>query len=268
MWPVPAAWLVALAPLLVWHPVRAGVQRTTFPLRATGILSHVQVIALRIAPCAVRFTTERRTADYGLRNAWSIDSLDDATIVAFDGGQFRGTMPWGWYVHDGRELQPTGVGPLSLALTIDSSDHVALHTIAEINSARMHLRDALQSYPTLLVDGVIPAALRPGAHDIDLTHRDSRLAIGITAHDELLIVITRVGGSGGAVGMLPLGPTVPELAAIMQRLGAVRAVGLDGGLSSQLAVRDSSGALMALRNWRRVPIGIVGRAGACTGSHY
>jgi hypothetical protein len=37
-------------------------------------------------------------------------------------------------------------------------------------------------------------------------------------------------------------------------------VGLDGGLSSQLAWRDLQGKRTAFTNWRLVPLGIVGTA--------
>ena len=49
---------------------------------------------------------------------------------------------------------------------------------------------------------------------------------------------------------------IPEMADIMRSLGCVRAVALDGGLSSQLLVRDTLGASHAWRGWRPVPIGL------------
>jgi exopolysaccharide biosynthesis protein len=43
---------------------------------------------------------------------------------------------------------------------------------------------------------------------------------------------------GDVAGGVPLGPTTPEMAAIMGALGACDAVMLDGGISSQLLLRD------------------------------
>ena len=71
-------------------------------------------------------------------------------------------------------------------------------------------------------------------------------------------MLTRFRGAGSAGATLPFGPTIPELATLMRRLGATRAVGLDGGLSSQLALRESSTTLRQWSNWRMVPLGIVG----------
>jgi hypothetical protein len=47
------------------------------------------------------------------------------------------------------------------------------------------------------------------------------------------------------------------MAAYMRSLGCDRAMMLDGGLSSQLALRPVRGALERWPNWRPVPLAVV-----------
>jgi exopolysaccharide biosynthesis protein len=94
---------------------------------------------------------------------------------------------------------------------------------------------------------------------VDLQHRDSRLAIGELRDGRVLILLTRFEGLGGVLDNLPFGLTTPETAALMGALGCRRAVLLDGGISSQLAVRDAARGLRAWRGMRYVPLGLVAR---------
>jgi exopolysaccharide biosynthesis protein len=241
-----------------WAAVRQGVDRTEFPLASSGVLSLVQITALRLDPAQIRFELSARSRYEGLRGAWTVDSMPDDAIVALNAGQFVEGRPWGWLVDSGVERQAPGSGSLAMAVVFDSSA-VRLLAPAEIAAARGSVRHAIQSYPMLLVDGVLPEPLRASGRGVDLEHRDSRLAIGTDATGRVVIAITRFRGAGGAGTTLPYGPTVPELAALMQRLGAIRAVGLDGGLSSQLALRENDTRVKQWSNWRMVPLGIVGK---------
>jgi len=90
-----------------------------------------------------------------------------------------------------------------------------------------------------------------------LGHRDSRLAIGVLADGSLIVALTRFTGLGKTGETIPWGPTVPEMAAFMRSLGCVRAMLLDGGISSQLVVRDGDGRLTRWPNWRPVPLALV-----------
>lgn len=247
---------LALA-LVTWRPVRPGIERTEF-VAGPGALARVRVIALRLDPCRVRLAPEERARLSGLRGAWTVDSMPVDALLAFNGGQFSGGTPWGWYVRDGVEQHPPGTGSLAMALTVTEDGGVALVPPDEIAARRGKVRHAIQSYPMLLLDGVLPLPLRAPGRGVDLEHRDTRLAIGTAADGKVIIAMTRFEGIAGQGATLPYGPTLPELAGIMRRLGAVRAVGLDGGLSSQLAVRDADGDVMALTNWRMVPVGMVG----------
>jgi exopolysaccharide biosynthesis protein len=95
---------------------------------------------------------------------------------------------------------------------------------------------------------------------VSLTHHDARLALGQTWDGRLLIVMTRFDAMGEEAGGFPLGPTTPEMAAIMGALGASDAVMLDGGISAQLLLREASGG-KPLR-WpgvRKVPLALIAR---------
>jgi hypothetical protein len=117
-----------------------------------------------------------------------------------------------------------------------------------------------QSYPTLLAgEGIVPRALMTPGGGVNLDHRDARLALGETRDGRLLIVLTRFDAMGEITGSLPLGPTTPEMAAIMGALGARDAVMLDGH-SAQLPCATPSANLRSAGPMRKVPRAIA-RAG-------
>jgi exopolysaccharide biosynthesis protein len=168
-------------------------------------------------------------------------------------------------VRDGAELGPPGRGPLAPAVVVDSAGRVRIVAADSIAVVRAGggVREAFQSYPALLLgDGEVPAALQARGRGLDVGHRDARLALGTLADGRILIALTRFEGLGGVLDVLPLGPTVPEMAAVMGALGARRAVLLDGGISGQLLVRESArdGHPARVRAWeglRAVPLGLV-----------
>lgn len=243
-----------------WAPVAPGVERVAFPMGRSGIHAAIEVIALRVEPCRLTLSLDERTRFEGLRGAWTVDSMAPEAVLAFNAGQFREGSPWGWFVRDGVEHQAPGTGALAMGVVFDSGA-VRLLRPDEIGPARGAVRHAIQSYPALVVDGSLPPQLRTAGQGVDLEHRDSRLAIGTDRDGRLLVVLTRFRGVAGVGSSFPVGPTIPELARVMQRLGAVRAVGLDGGISSQLALRHADGLVERHTNWRMVPVGVVGRAG-------
>jgi exopolysaccharide biosynthesis protein len=176
-------------------------------------------------------------------------------------GQFTGAMPWGWVVVDGRQILRPGYGPLSSAIAVDGAGRVSwTHGDSAMTAAGVRL--GFQSYPTLLAgDGVVPRALRTGEGGVSLRHRDARLAIGETRDGRLLLVLTRFDGMGEFTGSIPLGPTTPEMAAIMGALGCRDAVMLDGGISAQLLLRDPARAApFRWPGWRKVPLALIARA--------
>ena len=235
----------------------SGVTRQEFRMAKKGPLSHVRAIVITLDPSSLRFRLDLARADQHLRPTWTIDSIPQNAVAAVNAGQFIGGFPWGWLVRDGVETQPPGSGSLGMAFVIDSSDNVALLTQSEIPRARGHTLHAFQSYPALLVDGEMPWELQEQGRRVNLIHRDSRLALCIRSDGKLTIALTRVAVPGNAGATLPYGPTIPEMAMYMRSLGCNRAMLLDGGLSSQLALRDDRGRLTKWTNWRMVPLGLI-----------
>jgi exopolysaccharide biosynthesis protein len=255
--------MLALAQLALvagglWRPVHPGVWQRDIRMAPDGPLSVVQAIAIRIDPTVVRFRLDTATRDFGMRGAWSIDRMPPEALVALNTGQFATGSPWGWLVRDGVEAQPPGRGSVAGAFVVDSAGVPALVAPDDIPAWRGRAYLAFQSYPALLTgDGDLPWEIRESGRGVDLEHRDARLAIGVLGDGSVVLALTRYTGLGGAAPTLPWGPTVPEMAAFMRSLGARRALLLDGGVSSQLAVRGRDGSVQRWANWRSVPVGLV-----------
>jgi hypothetical protein len=252
-------WLISaiLSLEAVWHPVRSGVWLSETIMSQSGPLSAVRAVAVRIGPPLHGFQLVSPVGRDGSRGIWTIDSIPEDAIVALNAGQFSSGIPWGWVVQNGNEIKPPGSGALAMALVSDSAGIVSLVTNTEISLYRGKVVNAFQSYPALIVDGEIPQELRAPGRGVDLKHRDSRLAVCVMDDKSIVIVLTRFGGLGAAGSTLPWGPTVPEIAEHMQSLGCHRAMLLDGGISSQLTVRNNDGSLRRWPNWRPVPLAMV-----------
>jgi exopolysaccharide biosynthesis protein len=252
------AWLpFAAAANVLWQLVAPGVWRAEAPMASRGALASVRATMLRLDPSQVRFELHTATRDLGMRGAWTVDSLPAGALAAFNAGQFDSAEPWGWLVRQGREEQPPGVGPLSMAFVVDAEGHVALVERGALDGARARAWLAFQSYPALLVeDGRPPWQLQGRDRGVNVGHRDARLALGVRADGHVVVALTRFTGLGEAGEQLPWGPTVGEMSAWMKSLGCRRAMLLDGGLSSQMAVRDR-GAVTRWPNLRPVPMGLV-----------
>lgn len=243
---------------VVWQPVAAGVWHAELPVATRGPLSAVRVIAVRLDPARVHFGLDTATRDMGTRSDWTIDRLPADGLLAFNTSQFIGGVTWGWLVHEGVELREPGTGPLSMALVVDSMGGASLITPAQLAAARGHVRLAIQSYPAVLTgNGEVPWQLLAPGRGVDLEHRDSRLAIGVMADGSVVVALTRFTGLGSRMEQLPWGPTVTEMARLMQSLGCRQAMLLDGGISSQMVLRTDHGRLHRWANWRKVPLGMV-----------
>jgi exopolysaccharide biosynthesis protein len=214
-------------------------------------------VIVRIDPAVHRFRLDIAQSHYGLEAEWTLDSMPDDAVVAVNAGQFTGGFPWGWVVRDGVEWKPPGAGSLTMSFVVDSSGSVSLLTSAEALSSRVKPVIAFQSYPALLIDGRIPLEIRQRGRGVDIDHHDSRVAICTTHDGDAMIILTRLAVPGRVGETLPWGPTVPEMARYVRLLGCVRAMLLDGGLSSQMALRMKGGQVRRWTNWRRVPMGIV-----------
>jgi Phosphodiester glycosidase len=257
----PAVWtepVPALAESFQWRRVARGVEWGEARLSGVGEAYRIRLVVARIDPHLVRFRLDTAFRRQGTRAAWTIARSPREAVVALNAGQFPSSLPWGWTVLGGREFLPPRSGPLSVAVAFDTSGGVRwLSPEALRDPARARgVVGAFQSYPQLLEDGSIPLPLRAEGAGIDLGHRDARLALGQSDDGKLLIALTRFDGAGGLLDFVPFGLTVPEMAAIMGGLGARNAVLLDGGISSQLLIREA-GTVHRWRGLRQVPLGLV-----------
>ena len=251
----------ALARSLAWTRLASGLEWTSFRLALGAPAWRARLVVARLDPRELRLALEMDLERSELRPAWSIDRAPGDALLAVNAGQFGRSMPWGWVVVDGGPRLAPGHGPLASAIAIDARGRVRWShgdSLPEMPG----VISGFQSYPTLLCgDGVVPAELRTGGGGLSLTHRDARLALGQTRDGRLLIVMTRFDAIGGIAEFVPLGPTTPEMAAIMGALGASDAVMLDGGISAQLKLRDPArNATMEWHGMRKVPLALIARA--------
>jgi hypothetical protein len=264
----PARWAVgdrSLQQVVRWRRAAPGIAVAT--LAAASGDAHAaprrglafEFMVVRIETAQVRVQLHLARGVDGQTEPWDIMRAPARALVALNAGQFTDDGPWGWIVYNGRELQAPGSGALAGALVVDSAGRASLMDPASVDSvrARSAVRWAVQSYPALLTgDGVVPEPLRADARGVDRTHRDTRLALGQQRDGALLIVLSRYRSLGRVAERAPIGPTTPEMAALLGALGAQRALMLDGGLSAQLLVRapDRTEQWPGLRS---VPLGLI-----------
>lgn len=254
----------AVARAVDWRTAQQGLEVGTVRFAGASVASRFNVVLLRLDPQQVRLQLGTNRSPGGRTLPWRVDHLPDAAAFAVNAGMFDSSGPWGWLVLDGAERQPPGVGPLSSAVVVDTAGAVRIVAAPHIAATRARgtTRWAVQSYPTALAGGEVPAQLRPGGKGVDREHRDTRLAIATLRDGRLLVALTRFDGLGttlgDALGAVPLGPTLPEMTAVLGALGARDAVFLDGGLSAQMAVRHADSHVEAWEGMRGVPLWLAG----------
>jgi hypothetical protein len=260
----PAQWDASdtsLTGALEWRRVTSGMEWTEARLACAAPVWRARLIVARLDPRDLALTLDMDLTRAERLPAWSIDRAPHDALLAVNAGQFAHAMPWGWVVIDGRERLRPGTGPLASAVSIDGGGRVRwAHGTSDLTAAGVVT--AFQSYPTLLAgEGTVPLALRTPGGGVNLSHRDARLALGQTRDGHLLLAMTRFDAMGEAAGRVPLGPTTPEMAAIMGALGASDAVMLDGGISAQLLVRDPARSEpLRWPGMRSVPLALIVRA--------
>lgn len=244
---------------VTWRAGAAGVEWGELRLRGPSEAWRTRIVVARLDPRRVALSLAT-AFDGDVR--WNIGDAPPDAAVALDAGQFRGSLPWGWVVTGGRELLKPEFAPLAGAVVIDSAGTVTLVPPDDVAAerARGRAREAFQSYPMLLQDGVVPAPLVTPGLGVEVDHRDARLALGTLADGRVVVALTRFDALGETFGRVPLGLTSAEMAAVMGALGCRQALLLDGGASGQLLVRDADGSPRTWPAVRRVPLGLVGRA--------
>ncbi len=255
----PARWtdpLPALADRVEWRRAAIGLEWGQLSLSGDGEAFRVRVIVARLDPAALDLRLVRPPDERRSGGRWDIGDAPADAMLALNAGQFV-DRPWGWIVQDGVERQRPGSGPLAAAVVLDTAGRMRLVPPDSIDAERPAARLGFQSYPTVLEnDGDVPRPIRTNGLGVNLAHRDARLALGELRDGRILIAMTRFEGLGGVLANVPLGLTTPEMAAVMGALGARRAVLLDGGVSSQLLIREGT-RTHRWPGWRRVPLGLV-----------
>jgi uncharacterized protein YigE (DUF2233 family) len=248
-----------LASRVAWRPGAAGVEWGELQLRGASEAWRTRVVVVRLDPRRVDLSL---VTAFTRNEGWSLADADSGAALALDAGQFRHSMPWGWVVSQGREMLAPEYAPLAGAVVVDPSGAVRVvppDSVA-VEHRRGTAREAFQSYPMLLQDGVVPLPLREAGKGVDLGHRDARLALGTLADGRVVIALTRFDALGPSLGRVPFGLTSAEMAAVMGALGCRWALLLDGGISGQLSVREADGSVRSWPGTRSVPLGLVGRA--------
>lgn len=251
----------AVTAAVAWRALAPGVEAGDLALAGTGEAWRMRAVLVRIDPARVRMRLVSGSPSPSLRpvRAWRVEDAPDSALVAVNAGQFSGGVPWGWVVRAGLERRAPGRGPLATALAVDTAGRVRWLRDGDLAAERLSgaVREAFQSYPTLLVGGEVPAPLRASGRGVSVTHRDARLVACTQRDGRLLLVLTRFDALGESFASVPFGPTAPETAALAGALGCTDAVMLDGGISGQLLVREPGGDRTVWRGWRRVPLGLV-----------
>lgn len=251
-----------LARRVAWRRAATGVEWGELLLGGSGEAWRTRLVIARINPSRVRLQLDTAL---GGGAAWRLDRAPPDAILAVNAGQFLESLPWGWVRLDGQDFLSAAHGPLASTVAIDADGTVQLTPAdSSLNVAGDHATWAFQSYPTILRRGEVPIPLRAANRGIDVAHRDARLALGRAPDGTILIAMTRFDALGSSLGLIPLGLTTPEMAAVMGALGATDAVLLDGGISAQMLIRGPDGE----HRWpgiRSVPMALIVKPGGPRG---
>lgn len=256
----PARWngSAPLAGRVAWRTGADGVEWGEVVLRGASEAWRTRVVIARLDPRKVELSLAPAFA--GDRR-WTVGDAGDEAVLALDAGQFRGSLPWGWVVTGGREILAPQFAPLAGAVVVDASGAVRVVPPGAVAAERVNgtAREAFQSYPMLLQDGMVPPALSQPGLGVEVEHRDARLAIGTMEDGRVVVALTRFDALGESLGRVPFGFTSEEMAAVMGSLGCRQALLLDGGISGQLMLREAGGSVRTWPGTRSVPLGLIGR---------
>ena len=204
----PARWdgAAPLAARIAWRAGTSGVEWGELQLRGASEAWRTRVVLLRVDPRRVDLSL---VTAFTRNESWTVADADSGAALALDAGQFRQSLPWGWVVTGGREVLAPQYAPLAGAVVVDPSGAVRVVPPDGVAAerARGTAREAFQSYPMLLRDGVVPAPLVEAGRGVDVGHRDARLALGTLDDGRVVVALTRFDALGSALGRVPFGLT-------------------------------------------------------------
>src|SRR5688500_2914919 len=115
----PTRWAAADARVLSairWQRARAGVEWAQLRMAGTGEAWRVGVIFVRFDPALLDISIAVNRVGGGRAGPWSIDDAPADAALALNAGQFVGSVPWVWVVHERRVRRPPGIVPLAPAI--------------------------------------------------------------------------------------------------------------------------------------------------------
>jgi hypothetical protein len=247
-----------LADRIAWRPGADGIEWGELQLRGAGEAWRTRVVVARMDPRRSELSLDPA---FTSNREWTVNEAATDVALAFDAGQFRGSLPWGWVLTGGSEILGPQFAPLAGAVVVDSSGAVRVVAPGDVAAehARGTAREAFQSYPMLLENGAVPAPIREEGLGVNIAHRDARLALGTLPDGRVMVALTRFDAFGDRLGRIPFGLTAQEMAAVMGALGCRDALLLDGGISGQMLLREPGGEVRTWPGTRSVPMGLVVR---------
>ena len=164
-----------LADRIAWRSGADGIEWGEVALSGASEAWRTRVVVARMDPRRAELSLDPA---FTSNREWTVDDAADDAALAFDAGQFRGSLPWGWVLTGGREILTPQYAPLAGAVVVDSSGAVRVVAPSGVAAerARGSAREAFQSYPMLLENGVVPAPIREEGLGVNIAHRDARLA--------------------------------------------------------------------------------------------
>ena len=229
----------ARVPLAAWNrpaPMRAGVvdARWGVPLD-----SSVRRHAWRLDPLPVGTDRAKRAsgsvsaaASAALRGTYVVRAVRPADTLAYGDTLLLHLPPPRAARTTARA--PTRAAPLQLA----EGDTVRLDVALAVRGRRTAIADAVSGRPIVLADSAITADADTEGN-AGFRQLNPRSAIGIDRRATRAWIAVIDGRQPG----YSMGMTLRQVGALMQALGATRALNLDGGGSSALVVRGAGGAV-------------------------
>lgn len=234
---------------IAWEDSADGLVTGSFQVRtAEGALRNSMAV-VQLDPRRFRFDLALLPPD-GRRSAADHLAADSTLVLVSNTGLFRvnGT-PQGLVMLDGRRRGALA-GWLDAVVVLDSA---GVH-VTDIATAAREMppgSSGFQTLPFLVRDQHVVFGWTSGLK-LSRTHRDRRITLCLNP-GRIRLFLSNFEVFGATAGRVPIGLTIPEQALIAAGMGCAEAVALDGGISSQIAIRVGK-RVVRWPGWRRVPL--------------